>query len=86
MFQRKILFPLSVLRWIQNVPAKRWYSPSRIQHGVINQTNTIKIFHARLRTTNLCPKLVDLEHQAIQVKLADFLAVKIPWCKTKPSS
>jgi hypothetical protein len=29
---------------------------------------------------------MDMEYLAIQVELADFLAVKIPWCKTKPSS
>ena len=29
---------------------------------------------------------MDMEHPAIQVELADFLTVKIPWCKTKPSS
>jgi len=29
---------------------------------------------------------MDMEHPAIQVELADFLAVKMPWCKTKPSS
>jgi len=29
---------------------------------------------------------MDMEHPAIQVELADFLAAKIPWCKANPYS